>query len=595
MAQEPQPTGPGAAQRATSKFLIFADFEKMNTRPARTALPEKEAAWMENLQPVAPNNLEAIPAALAALTTLTAGETVQSIWWGNIGAIDYGIIFTAKGAGIAVNLTTGAQTQFAPDGTFSSPDMTTYASQRILIADPVAGYCTWDGVAFVQYGGVSPHIIVTDGGINYATAPLVTITGGHGIGATAFATVSGGAVIAVTLATQGTGYLPGDTITVNFGGPGSGATATAILWPQVSCTTLAVFSGRVWFGNGRNFQWTGTNGYDDTDPANAAGSTIISDADLSHEITALRNLDNYLFIFGDSSIRQIGSISVSSGLTLFTTLTLTSDVGTPFPQTILSYNRLVLFCNKQGIYAIFGASVEKVSDDLDGIFSGSGGSPVAHSNIDFTLTPSAALNDIRNIHCYMVLVRYIDPVIGARPILLVFQEKKWFVISQGNLVAITSAPLQSTKQIETFGSSGSDITQLLQDSSTAVPITLRTALSPHGNYVQAKAALKAGVSAEVEGSVAINMEIDTENDTLDYMLTGAPAVTWVNNSGGIVTWVNRSGGVIIWCGSGFVFPYSKVNGYGKFIGATITATVANFALNAVAIEYIEKSLWGQPQ
>ena len=31
------------------------------------------------------------------------------------------------------------------------------------------------------------------------------------------------------------------------------------------------------------------------------------------------------------------------------------------------------------------------------------------------------------------------------------------------------------------------------------------------------------------------------------------------------------------------------------IGATITATVANFALNAVAIEYIEKSLWGQPQ
>ena len=113
--------------------------------------------------------------------------------------------------------------------------------------------------------------------------------------------------------------------------------------------------------------------------------------------------------------------------------------------------------------------------------------------------------------------------------------------------------------------------------------------------MQAKAALKAGVSAEVEGSVAINMEIDTENDTLDYMLTGAPAVTWVNNSGGIVTWVNSSGGVIIWCGSGFVFPYSKVNGYGKFIGATITATVANFALNAVAIEYIEKSLWGQPQ
>jgi hypothetical protein len=582
MARGAQQSSPGDAQHAATKFIVFSDFEKMNTRPARTALAEKEAFWLENLQPVAPNNLVATPAALAALTTIV-GENVIELFSANVVAIDYIVAFTAAGAGVAVNAVSGLQIKFAPDGTFSSPDMTTYASQRILIMDPIAGYCTWDGVAFVKGGGVSPHIIVTDGGSGYTTAPQVTITGGSGSGATAFAIISGGSVISVTLSTAGTGYLPSDSLTVVFGGPGTSAAATVIVWPLISGTTVAVFSGRVWTGNGRVLSFTGTEGYDDTNPANAAGSTTISDNDLSHAITAVRNLDNYLFIFGDSSVRQIGSISVSSGVTLFTPLTLTSDVGCPFPQTIQSYNRLVLFAAKTGVYAIFGASVEKVSDDLDGIFR----------LIDFTLVPSAALNDIRNIHCYLLLVRYLDPVVGARSIIVAFQEKKWFVISQGSgLQAITSAPLNSTKQIETFGSSGADITQLLQDPTTAVAVTLQTALTPHGNYVQAKSPITAGVSQQVAGVVNLTMQIDTENGSIQYPLSGAPAVTWINNSGGTVTWINNSGGTVTWAGAGNVFPYTSVNGYGKFVGATVTATVSNYALNAVAVEYQDADVWG---
>jgi hypothetical protein len=593
MASEPQQAP--SAQTAATKFIVFQDFEKMNTRPARIAVSEKESYWQENLQPIAPNNLQVVPAPLPAISTLPAG-TVLSIFWATLGLTDFAIVFTTTGAAYQISLANGVQTLMAPAGTFSAPDMTVYASQVILIADGEAGYCAWNGFTLSQPGGVSPHIIVTAGGSGYSTAPLVTITGGHGIGATAFATVSGGSVISVILATQGRGFLPGDTLTVAFGGPGTGATATAILWPTISCTTLAVFAGRVWLGSGRVLEWTGTNGYDDTDPANAAGSTVISDADLSHEITALRNLDNYLFIFGDSSIRQIGSISVSSGVTLFTPLTLTSDVGTLFPLTIQSYNRLVVFANKQGVWAIFGASVEKISDDLDGIFSGSGGSPANHSNIDFSLTPSAALNDIRNIHCYLLLVQYIDPVEGNRSIILTLQEKKWFICDQGsNLLAIASAPLLSTGQIETFGSSGSDITQLLQDSTTAQPFKLITGLSPHGNYLQAKGVIRAGVSATVEGVGVFDLEIDTENGADTYPLSGAPQVTWLNDGGGVVTWTNSSGGVVTFCGAGFVFPYTKANGYGKFLGATVTGTQASFALNAVAIEYHEKSLWGTPQ
>jgi hypothetical protein len=585
MARGPQPMqdgGVGSAQRAATKFIIFSGIEKINTRSSRDALAENEAAWLENLQPIAANNLLTIPAPLAKLTTLAGTETSAEFFGANIGAVDYVIVFTNAGAGIAVNLASGMQTTFAPDGTFSNADMTVYASQRILIMDPVAGYCTWDGTVFVKSGGVSPNINVTAGGSGYTSPPTVTISGGTGSGATATATVAGGAVLAVTLTNAGTGYSAGDTLTVTFGGPGSGATATARIWPITTGTTIAVFQGRVWWGNKRVLNWTGTAGYDDTNVANAAGSTTISDSDLSHNITALRNLNNYLFVFGDTSVRQIGNITVSASITLFTPLILASDIGTTFRRTIQSYNRLVLFANKQGVYAIFGASVEKISDDLDGIFKAT----------DFGQTPEAALNDMNNIHIYVLLLRYLDPVQGSRSILCCFQEKKWYVASQGvGLRTICTVPLATSSQIETFGSSGADVTQLLQDPTTAVAFTLTTALSAHGNLVQNKQAIRGGLFARTQGVQTSTFEVDSENSSRTYTLTFAPTVTWLNNSGQVVTWVNSAGKAVTFCGTGPALPYTGIDGYGKLLGLNITGTAAGMTLHAPAIEYQEKDLW----
>ena len=579
----------GATQRDSTKFIVFSQFEKMNTRLARQSLPESDAAWMENLQPVGPNNLVPTPAALTALATLTV--SISSLFFANIGAVDYLIAFRADGGAAWINLSSGAHMLFAPVGTFAAPDMTVYASQRILIQDPKAGYSTWDGSVFVTGGGVSPNIPVTAGGSGFTSPPAVTIGGGSGSGATATAIVSGGAVVSVVLTAPGTAYKSGDVLTVTFGGPGTGATATANVWPVSLGTTIAVFAGRVWMASGRVLTFTGTAGYDDFDPANAAGATTIADADLSHTITGLRNLNNYLYIFGDSSVRQIGSISVSSNITLFTPLILASDIGTSFLKTILSYNRLVLFANKNGVYAVFGASVEKISDDLDGIFGGSSVGGATHSSIDFSLVPSAALNDIRNIHCYLLLVRYVDPVAGARSIILVFQEKRWFVVSQGNnLVAITSAFTAASQQYETFGSSGADITQLLQDAATAVPITLQTALTSHGNPVQAKQPIRAGVGAVFQGTQTLNFSVDNENFSRSYVLTDGAQVTWINNAGGVVTFDS-----IIWIGRGYRYPFTGVDGSGKMLGVTITGAVANNIINQVAIEYQDRALWGAAQ
>ena len=76
--------------------------------------------------------------------------------------------------------------------------------------------------------GAIHHIVVTAGGSGYTSAPTVTITG-DGASATAPATISNGAVPAVTISNNGGNY---ENATVSFsGGGGSNAAARAIISP----------------------------------------------------------------------------------------------------------------------------------------------------------------------------------------------------------------------------------------------------------------------------------------------------------------------------------------------------------------------------
>lgn len=82
-------------------------------------------------------------------------------------------------------------------------------------------------VVSAQVGHVQ-SITVTNGGTGYTSAPTVVFSGTGG--ATATATVSGGAVTAITLTKCGS-YTPSAPPTISFsGGGGSGAAATANMW-----------------------------------------------------------------------------------------------------------------------------------------------------------------------------------------------------------------------------------------------------------------------------------------------------------------------------------------------------------------------------
>src|SRR6516164_11036198 len=112
-------------QLATKSYLVFSDFETMDTHVARVACPPNRLPWCENLQLVGPNQLALVPGVAPALATI-AGKTASKMWYAFLTiagtATDYEIIFETDGSLQAVNLAGGAVTQIAAPGTFSNPD-----------------------------------------------------------------------------------------------------------------------------------------------------------------------------------------------------------------------------------------------------------------------------------------------------------------------------------------------------------------------------------------------------------------------------------------------------------------------------------------
>lgn len=591
---------------AQTALLVFDDFSGgMDTQSARQGLPENKAAWLENVQPIAPNFLLGVPSPVTSLAMLLASEVIVKEFPGLIGTQDYVVAFTASGAGYTISVngqgnglpaTGGSVTQFAPPGTFSptGPDMTTYNAQRLLIADAQSGYSTYDGSAFVKPGGVSPNFAITNGGSGYTSGANVAISGGSGSGAMATAQVTAGVVTGITLTMAGTGYLAGDTLTVSITavGAGSGATANAHVWPFVSPnpTSVAVAFSRVWLSANRTLICTGTGstsfgaGYDDFLTADGSVTTVISDTDLIHAITCLRFLENFLYIIGDNSVKAIGSITIASGVTTFTITTLSSDQGTIYPQSVISFDRLVTFTNTVGVFAVFGTSVQKISDPMDGIFRGA----------DFTLPPQAAVNDISNIHTLLVLLRYNDPVLGKRTILASFSNRRWFLISQGNsLTALTTVVLGGIT--ETFASSGSDVTQILQGTA-ALAYKVQTSLTGAGKPVYDKRVIRAGVAQTASTTSDLVLNVDTELTTINSNLANetGPILHFVNNSGQVLNFVNNSGQVLNFVTQGFILSHTaNFSATGRYVGATATGTLNGIALQAIILEVAEGAKWGK--
>lgn len=571
-------------------IILFSRFDGVDTQSDRHDLPIEKAAWLENIQPIGPNNNLCVPGPDTALATLT-GKTITKQFYFNYGlSTDYTLNFCSDGSAFAVTNPGAVKTTIAAPGTFSAqPDVTSWETQRVLIADATAGYSSWEPVlGLVVSGGVSPNTQITAGGAGYTGGATVTYTtSGSGTGATFTATVVGGVVTAVVLTDAGTGFAAGDTLTLTIHAVsgGSGATATAHVWPFLVpvVTTLAVYGGRVWMAAANVLIWTGTGatyagvGYDDFLTADAAGSTTINDPNLIRRITALRALNNYLFQFGDNSVTQIGNITVSGTTTNFSSTVLSSDQGTTFPDSIVSFNRLVLFANTVGVYALFGSSVEKISDALDGIFR----------RVDFTQPLKGAVNDLNNIHTFLLLVKYNDAVQGPRGLICAYMNKKWFFISQGDnsLRSIFTAIINDTTS--TFSSSGDDITEILADVNAPVDIIISTSLTSKETPFESKKTIRFATvqTLGAENNLSILIESERMNEQDNYSASNILQFTGLN---GAPIQFTGAGDAPLNFVSGNIFLYEPGNTDGVsgiYLGATITGSVTMYSLNNIMLEY----------
>ncbi len=112
------------------------------------------------------------------------------------------------------------------------------------IIDTSAGNATVAQSLVAPAGGGLSAVTVSNGGSGYLTPPIVQITGGTGTGASGIATINAqGRVTGITITNPGTGYTPGQALTINLlvagsdgagGISGSGATFTTTVTTNVS-------------------------------------------------------------------------------------------------------------------------------------------------------------------------------------------------------------------------------------------------------------------------------------------------------------------------------------------------------------------------
>jgi hypothetical protein len=245
MAQGQQLPAQPSAQSGlpeSADFLEFAGFEGIDTKPPRAGVQRNKVAWCDNLMPLGPNNIVAIPdCAQTPFYTAPGGlQIIHFDFFGvqpnNISSGPYLIAFLSDGSAIVESIfTPGSPMQIGPPGTFSSPTppaVRQYGVQYLLIVteQSLNAYWVWDGNILYGPGTIGPEVDLTDPGFGYTSAPAVTLIGGSGGGAAFTATVFDGEVVQVTPTAAGSGWVAADPPMglLLFSGGGGGTSAYAL-------------------------------------------------------------------------------------------------------------------------------------------------------------------------------------------------------------------------------------------------------------------------------------------------------------------------------------------------------------------------------
>ena len=441
----------------------------------------------------------------------------------------------------------------------------------------------------VATGAITGINLITSGSYTVATGASGTpcaSTSPYGINAT-FTLNFGIGPILTTVA--GSGYTSAPAVAVN-GGSGANGAVTAVLSVVPSGgNAVATYAGRVWVASNRtiSFSGIGTDAYNDFSSTSAGGSFVMDDETMHSAIMALSSANNFLYIVGTSNVNVVADVSVINGATVFSNTNLSASVGSSQEYSVIPYYRALWFANPYGIYALYGSTTQKASDDLDGVF------PLIVNANEYSLTAGAAV--IRNILTLCFMFKYNDPVLGLRTLIACFANKKWYFASQGDSLLYMDSVVRNGTPTA-YATDGARLYSLFSDTNAEVQQTIVTKLWDMGDPLSNKQPLKFGL--EVINPAApqtITGTIDTEysNGSVPFSLANGNVIQWTNNLNTVIPWTNNYGNVVDWIASGYDFMPLSIDTTGRYIGITLRGTSASTVYAGMHLQFEHRAQWPQ--
>jgi len=354
-------------------------------------------------------------------------------------------------------------------------------------------------------------------------------------------------------------------------------------------TDIAVAFGRVWIVNGRLLSFSGADMYDATawTVANGSGAQALTDPTLRNAVTRLLAANGYLYIVGPSSVAVISDVYVPSGANpptpLYSNLSVQSIIGSDQPFSFFAFNRMVMFANRYGAWAMSGVQAQRISEDIDNTWK----------YVDFNQQISAGQVVSNNILCAAFLIKRLnDPVFGSNQVLAMYSDEKWWFANYGTVSFIVSAIAGNIPSI--FGFITNKLYKLFSDYTTAPATTSMTPLWAMDDPLSDKEIIRAGFEATVRKySGTFQMNIDTVNSSsVAIPNVNLGSVQLINNFKQPVSLINNYGAYVqLFSGTYLLYNSDAPGTFQKFVGATIKSSGCIYQLSAIYMDYKLRARW----
>jgi hypothetical protein len=587
----------GSAYYCTLSALTPVSFASAGTFTAPTAIPYTSTAGVSGILIVDPVNGYWDWGVTTALTLTQISQTALAV-----NVTQQGGKFTAaptigfsSGTATATAYIGARQVTLTAAGTlYQIGDVLTIAGGTGLSLATLTVLTTTPAT-----GAILTFSITTQGAYTTIPGSPVTVTGGVGSGCTV-TPVWGVTEIHVTA--PGSGYSTAPTITNLNSSGGVGAAATVVVGAALNGTAIASYAGRVWIAIGKVIAFTDVGTWNSF--AGAGGQLTINDSYLHDNITALYAANGFLYIFGSDSIDILSNVTVVNGVTAFSRTNITSSVGTSSPRSIYPFSRSLMFANNYGVYALSGATPQKVSTNLDGLFD-------PNVFVGGLIAGSVTIFGELCIAWTMRIVDRFTTIYGVnttRTVLAVLFRDMWFFVyptTTGvgfDIGDMLSMPIGDLQALYTFPLAGSNTMRKMFDVQNAITMAyLQTKLWDGGSPVSTKELIRVGLGSSLGAAVSRTVVVTTDNEYTSQSVAlvstelGSGVLTFINFASAPLSFVQSSGVPLVFTSlpsSGYSFKAGKANQMaGKFFGLSITMHQTNINVTLAAVAYRVTRAW----